>query len=44
MSIYKIMSWDMNIMMNRLQTFEGRPEIFDDFDEQNYEEITFEKA
>ena len=41
MGIHKILSWETQVMTKALQSLDGKPEIFDDFDENNYEEITF---
>ena len=42
MSVSKIILWEIDVMNNKLQSLERRPDIFNDYEDALYQELTLE--
>ncbi len=40
MSVSKIILWEIDVMNNKLQSLERRPDIFNDYEDALYQELT----
>jgi hypothetical protein len=40
MSVAKILLWEIDVMNNKLQSLERRPDIFNEFEDALYKELT----
>ena len=40
LSVTKIILWEIDVMNNKLQSLERRPDIFNDYEEAIYQELT----
>ena len=44
MSVSKMILWEIDVMNNKLQSLERRPDIFNDYEDALYQEITLKEA
>ena len=44
MSVSKMILWEIEVMNNKLQSLERRPDIFNDYEDALYQEITLKEA
>jgi hypothetical protein len=44
MSVSKIILWEIDVMNNKLYSLERRPDIFDDYEDAIYQELTLKEA
>jgi hypothetical protein len=44
MSVFKMILWEIDVMNNKLQSLERRPDIFNDYEDALYQEITLKEA
>lgn len=44
MSVSKIMLWEIDVMNNKLNSFERRPDIYNDWEDTLYEELSLKQA
>ena len=44
MSVSKMILWEIDVMNNKLQSLERRPDIFNDYEDALYQDITLKEA